>query len=1136
MAHEVDRTRGPAPSRVQFALIPVHRRLVSAVVLASLVVLFGAPGRALADIVYLYDELNRLVRVILPNGQAATYHYDAVGNVLQVTRETGVPQTAVVNSASADSGDRGTTVALTITGVNLAGASVSVGAPGITLSNVRTGVDQILLDVVVGTGASPGDTAITIETATGTVTVPFRVTDSAPTIAITSPAAGATAMEATQLTLQAQAADNVRVAQVVWTVNGVAQPPLVNPPYQRIITVPLDITSLSILATATDDAGQSTTASRTVTVLPDPPPTVVITAPPAGTTAIEGTQLTAAAQATDNIQVTQFVWTINGVADTPIIDPGPYQRGVTVPTGLTLLTIQGAGTDNLGRTGTATRTVTVVPDPGTTVVGRVVFQDGQVVPGATVTVFEQFSAQSQASGAFSIPGVPTIRGPIVASGRALVGGRTFRGTSSPAAPAAGGTTNVGDLVVIAPPGPLYPGLLFAAGDGATSVATADLDGDGAVDLVVANVFSNDVSVLLSNGDGTFRGQQRYAVGASPVAVVVRDVNGDGIPDIVTANNCCPTGDVSVLLGNGDGTFQAERRVTGSTFNSPLAMAVADVNLDGVPDLVIVNSFTDTVSVLLGNGNGTFRADLAFAVGPFPVAIAVADVNGDGKPDLIVANSNENTVSVLLGNGDGTFQPEQRITVGDSPFDVKVADLNGDGRVDIITVNASSNDVSVLLSNGNGTFQPEQRFPVGNFPVALTVADFNRDNHTDIVAVTNNGFSILLGNGDGTFQPQVGIAHGGDAVTAADVDGNGTQDLILLGGSDVLVLLGRGDGTFELEQHFLTGQNPQAVVLADVNGDGRRDAIVANTNLASVSVLLGTSDGSFQPEQRFPVGTAPRALVVADLNRDGKRDVVTANATSNDVSVLLGNGDGTFQPQLRFAVGSTPQGVTVADLNGDGIPDVITANTNSGDISILFGNGDGTFQAQQRITVGNEPRSVVVADLNGDGKLDLVVANFRSNDISILLGNGDGTFQPQVRIATGEFPLAIAVADVNRDGKLDLITANGASGDFSANDVSVLLGHGDGTFQAQQRFAAGSRLSGLALADVNADGIIDIITSSSKGLSILLGNGNGTFQAQLRFAAPGGPSAVAVADVNADGKPDIVTANPSTRDISVFIHR
>ena len=278
-------------------------RFASAAVLACLALLLGGPRPAVADIVYLYDELNRLVRVILPNGQAATYHYDAVGNILQITRETGVPQTAAISTVSADSGNRGTTISLTINGFNLASASISVGATGVTVSNVRVGIDQILLDVIVGTGATPGDAAITVETPAGTVVVPFRVTDTAPTVAITSPAAGATAMEATQLTLQAQAADNVQVAQVVWTVNGVAQPPLFNPPYQRVNTVPLDITSLSILATATDDAGQSTTATRTVTVLPDPPPSVLITAPAEGTTAIEGTRIGAEAQATDNIQV-----------------------------------------------------------------------------------------------------------------------------------------------------------------------------------------------------------------------------------------------------------------------------------------------------------------------------------------------------------------------------------------------------------------------------------------------------------------------------------------------------------------------------------------------------------------------------------------------------------------------------------------------------------------------------------------------------------------------------------------------------------------------------------------------------------------------------------------------------------------
>ena len=703
---------------------------------------------------------------------------------------------------------------------------------------------------------------------------------------------------------------------------------------------------------------------------------------------------------------------------------------------------------------------------------------------------------------------------------------------------------------------------ISVGAAPLAVAVADLNGDGTADLVIANKNANTVSVLLSNGDGSFQPQRTYATGTRPVAVAVADLNDDGRPDLVVTNESDRT--VSVLLGNGDGTFQKQQTfVVGAT---PLAVAVADLNGDGQPDLVVANGADSTVSVLLGNGNGTFQdspdylAQHTFAVGPQPFSVVAADLNGDGKPDLVTADYGNGTVSVLLGNGDGTFQAspdylaQHTFAVGPQPFSVVVADLNGDGKLDLVTANRilGGTTASVLQGNGDGTFQPQHTLTVGSQPTGVTVADVNGDGKPDLVTANfgDNTVSVLLGNGNGSFQRQQTFKVGDApiAVAVVDVNGDGKPDLVTANqfGNTVSVLLGNGDGSFQSHLAFAVGSRPDTVAVADLNGDGKDDLVVANYVGNSVSVLLGNGDGTFQTQQTILVGSEPDGVAVKDLNGDGKPDLVVANYGANTVSVLLGNGDGTFTrdpfsspglPTGTLAVGNNPEAVTVADLRGDGKYDLITANFGDNTVSVLRGNGDGTFQPQQIFNVGSGPIAVEAVDVNNDQKPDLITANFGDNTVSVLLGKGDGTFQDspgylaQHTFAVGSSPYALAVADLRGDGKPDLITAN-----YSDNTVSVLLGNGDGIFQTQQTFAVGSQPHGLAVADLRGNGEDDLV-AANKGdntVSLLLGNGNGTFQTQQILAVGSQPVAVKVADLNGDGKSDIIAVNEGDKTVSVLL--
>jgi hypothetical protein len=695
--------------------------------------------------------------------------------------------------------------------------------------------------------------------------------------------------------------------------------------------------------------------------------------------------------------------------------------------------------------------------------------------------------------------------------------------------------------------------------GPVSVAVGDFNGDGVQDMAVANEGSDEfflngsVSVFLGNGDGTFQAAVNFRAGTGPASVAVGDFNGDGVQDLAVANEGPFSNNVSVLLGNGDGTFQ--RAVDYSTGTTPLSVAVGDFNGDGVQDLAVTNAGSNNVSVLLGNGDGTFQAAVNYNTGAWSQSVAVGDFNADGVQDLAVANVDSNNVSVLLGNGDGTFQAAVNFRAGTGPVSVAVGDFNGDGVQDLAVANEGSfpnftdSSVSVLLGNGNGTFQAAVNYSTGAGSFSVTVGDFNGDGVQDLAVanVDSNNVSVLLGNGDGTFQAAVNYRTGigsqvvdgkigvTRSVTVGDFNSDGVQDLAVTnGGSDnVSVFIGNGDGTFQSAVNFGAGTNTLSVAGGDFNGDGVQDLAVANEGSfpnftdSSVSVLLGNGNGTFQAPVNYSTGAESTGVAVGDFNGDGVQDLAVANLgtppsfTDGNVSVLLGNEDGTFQAAVNYSTGAKPTAVAVGDFNGDGVQDLAVANEGSGsnNVSVLLGRGDGTFQSAVNFGAGRTPVFVAVGDFNGDGVQDLAVTNAGSNDVSVLLGNGDGTFQAAVNYSTGAWSQSVAVGDFNGDGVQDLAVAN-----VHSNNVSVLLGNGDGTFQA----AVNYRTEGfegswsVAVGDFNDDGVQDLAVGNGGDVSVLLGNRDGTFQSAVNFGA--GTASVAVGDFNGDGVQDLAVAN------------
>lgn len=365
-----------------------------------------------------------------------------------------------------------------------------------------------------------------------------------------------------------------------------------------------------------------------------------------------------------------------------------------------------------------------------------------------------------------------------------------------------------------------------------------------------STFQSSASTALSErvaslGQSGFQPAVNYAVGTLPRVVTVGDFNGDGKADLAAPD--FGTNQVSVLLGNGDGTFKAA--VAYATDLGPAQAVTGDFNADGRLDLAVCNgaSASSTVSVLLGNGDGTFRPAVNYKAGANPNHLATGDFNGDGAIDIVTANFSDNTVSVLLGNGDGTFRAAIISATLASPGVLAVGDFNRDGIADLLLVNSTS--VAVMLGKGDGSFQPPVSYPAGQIPVYVALGDFNGDGSADL-AVGNGGddtVSILLGKPDGTFQPPVNYAapKSIQSIAVGDFNGDGRADLAVAdsGSNNVNVLLGNGDGTFQAAVPYGVGNQPTFVAVGDFNGDGRSDLAASNFVGNNVSVLLGKpSDG------------------------------------------------------------------------------------------------------------------------------------------------------------------------------------------------------------------------------------------------------------------------------------------------------
>ncbi|CAF5176713.1 unnamed protein product, partial [Rotaria magnacalcarata] len=377
-------------------------------------------------------------------------------------------------------------------------------------------------------------------------------------------------------------------------------------------------------------------------------------------------------------------------------------------------------------------------------------------------------------------------------------------------------------------------------------------------------------------------------------------------------------------------------MTFSTGSFPQSVAVGDFNNDTQLDIVVANSNDNSVSALLGYGNGSFQNQMTFSTGSRPQSVAVGDFNNDTQLDIVVANSYSSNVSILLQYNRGFLRDEKTYATGggsDLRYTV-VGDMNNDGQLDIAIANYGTNDVGILFGLGNGAFLNQMIFDTGvqSHPSCIALGYFNRDTELDF-AVAYDGtmtVDIFLGSGNGTFVRQI------------------------------------SDGI-----HFVS--TPLFIASGDINGDGISEIIVAYENSDNVDLLVTYNNVSFENKMAFSTGISPQSVAAGDFNNDTRLDIVVANFFSHDVSVLLGYGNGSFQNQMTFSTGSYPQSVAVGDFNNDIRLDIVVASYGDDDVSVLLGYGNGSFQNQMTFSTGSWPQSVAVGDFNNDTQPDIVVA-------------------------------------------------------------------------------------------------------------------------------------------------------------------
>lgn len=691
--------------------------------------------------------------------------------------------------------------------------------------------------------------------------------------------------------------------------------------------------------------------------------------------------------------------------------------------------------------------------------------------------------------------------------------------------------------------PNAPTVRFNSGN---AVAVIDIDADGHQDIIVSG--SSDIRITRGFGNGTFAATTSMTTNTPSGAYNLRvtDLTGDGKPDLVFTVGS----EVRVAANAGAGTFATPVTLVSSLGQTSIQqLEIVDLDGNGKKDVIALAEANQIAVVVLNSANG-FTAPQSYSVGASGYApqLAAGDITGDGKADLVVTNAHAATVSVLVNNGAGSFSTRVTYPTPPIPQSVVLVDANEDGHLDIIvgTEEANQQQLTVLLNAGTGTFGTATSFAFGSGYGArsLAAADVNADGHVDIALAGFPPSRIAFGTGTGQFSGSFEFPRDeGMALAFADVQGDGRPDAVLSSYTLVTVYLNRGGSEpFETRTTLSFGvstANSRGARMLDFSSDGRLDLVALGSSssapTATASTRLATGPTSFGSTTTYATihGALGARTMVSDLNNDNRSDLVLVG--HDDLQALINNGDGTLSPTPVMTLDRDTQSAAIADLDGDGVRDIVIAhgdiNTapNAGAIGLYRGLGNGQFAGGTTVWSGGTGMfGVAVVDANHDGKLDIVGHSYAGDfRQDVLLGLGNGQFSPGAVTMEPRWPqYGLYVRDINKDGNADLVGF--------ADGVSVMLGNGIGGFGVPIRSAALNIGGDAAFADFNGDGKLDVIAPGGGSVCVLHGRGDGTFAPAACY--PSGPAFnITLGDVDGDGWIDVLV-NGSQDRVSIMYGR